>query len=138
MNNPEFILLRNRFLIALLIALIFTVPLTFLFINKFGNKPTKLMQSINNKENIFVLVTENNCNNCQKIENILEKSSLNFFTINKDTEEQYSKFIQKIKLPKSEIKSPTLIYLEDGIISSKLVDPTQDETQEFLTFYGSK
>lgn len=138
MQNPEFILLRNRFLIALLVALIFTIPLTLLFINKFSNKPSRIIDSINNKESIFILVTENNCEKCQETENIMKENNIDFILLNKDTEEKYDSIIKKIDIPNDELTPPTIIYIKDGIINSKLVNSSQTEIEEFLNFYVSK
>jgi len=138
MQNPEFILLRNRFLIALLVALIFTIPLTLLFINKFSNKPSRIIDSINNKESIFILVTENNCEKCQETENIMKENNIDFILLNKDIEEKYDSIIKKIDIPNDELTPPTIIYIKDGIINSKLVNSSQTEIEEFLNFYVSK
>lgn len=135
MRDPEFIQLRNRFLMALAIALIFTIPMILFVVNRFNEKPSKVIESINKKENIIVLVTEENCPSCLNNKNILKDNNVPFYELNKDTNKNaYEVTLRKLSMSISDIKPPTLIYIEEGKLSSSLVNPNEKELKSYLDY----
>lgn len=135
MRDPEFIQLRNRFLMALGIALIFTIPMILFVVNKFNEKPSKVIESINKKENIIVFVTEENCPSCLNSKNILKENNVSFYELNKDTNKNnYEVILRKISMSTSDITPPTLIYIEEGKLSSSLVNPNEKELKSYLDY----
>lgn len=135
MKDPEFIQLRNRFLMALGLALIFTIPMILFIINRFNEKPSEVIEGIKNKENIIVLVTEDNCQACIKNKDILNKNNISFYEINKDNNKTtYELMLRKISMSSSDAPPPTIIYIEEGKLSSSLVNPNRDELQSYLAY----
>lgn len=132
--NEELIELRNRFLIGMAVALVFCIPFLFVFINKFGDKPSKIIKSINNEESMVLLITEDKCDDCISIENILKENAVNYTLLNKDRELKYEEILRKIDIPKSDVTPPTVIYLDSGTLHSSLVNPDADELLSFIDF----
>lgn len=135
MRDPEFIQLRNRFLMALVIALIFTIPMILFVVNRFNEKPSKIIEKINKKENIIVLVTEENCPSCINNKNILKDNNVSFYEINKDDDKNtYEIILRKISMSKSDVTPPTVIYIEEGTLYSSLVNPSEEELKSYLDY----
>lgn len=130
--SEELIELRNRFLIGIAIATVFCIPFLFFFINKFGYKPSKIFESLKNKESIVLLVTKDKCNECTNIENILKENAVNYMLLNKDRESKYNEILRKIDIPSSDITPPTVIYLEKGTLHSSLLKPNEVELIDFI------
>lgn len=135
MRDPEFIQLRNRFLMALGVALIFTIPMLLFVVNRFNEKPSKVIESINKKENIVVLITEENCQNCLNNKNILKDNNVSFYELNKDNDKTtFEVMLRKISMSASDVTPPTIIYIEEGKLSSSLVNSSDEELQSYLDY----
>jgi len=134
MNDPEFIMLRNRFIIGVIVALVFTIPLTFFFINKLGDKPSKILEGIRNQETMLILVTEEECSSCQKVEEILEENEVSYSLLNKDVDMKYSQILKEIDFTESDITPPTIIYLVDGKLNSSLVTTNKKEILSYIDY----
>lgn len=135
MKDPEFIQLRNRFLIALLVTLIFTIPMLFFVINRFSVKPSKIIRSVNNKEDVVVLVTENNCSKCEKTSKILKDNKVKYIEINRSIENNnYETILKKIEMSKDDILPPTIIYIKKGTLDSSLVPASEEEILMYLDY----
>lgn len=134
MNDPEFIMLRNRFIIGLIAALVFTIPLTFFFINKLVDKPSKILEEITNQETMLILVTEDDCASCQKVEKVLQENEVAYNRLNKDTDSKYSQILKEIDVTESDITPPTIVYLVDGKLNSSLVTTTKKEVLLYIEY----
>lgn len=135
MRNPEFIKLRNRFYMALGIALLFTIPMLLFIINRFNEKPSKLLTSLTNKESILILVTKDKCKTCKEKKEFLKENQVSFYELNVDKDNNiYEVLLRKISLSKDEIIPPTIIYLEKGILNSTLVNSSDEELLDYLEY----
>lgn len=130
--DEDFIKLRNRVFKAFVITLIFTVPLLFFVINKFGNKPSLILNNINKKEDFLLLIVENKCTQCENIEKILNDKNISYTTLNKDKEPRYEEILKEIDLTKNEIKYPAIIYIKNGSLYSFYVTPTKQQILNYL------
>ena len=136
MKDEEFIILRNRILIGLLIVIIFAIPTFFVIKNKLLVKETSIIKQINNKENFVILVTKENCTNCKDYEKELKNLNVEYSTLKKDTSESYTKVLDKLSINENDIIPPTIIYVEEGILKSTLVDiKNNNEIKEFVDNY---
>ena len=136
MKDEEFIILRNRILIGLLIVIIFAIPTFFVIKNKLLVKETSIIKQINNKENFVILVTKENCTNCKDYEKELKNLNVEYSTLKKDTSESYTKVLDKLSINENDIIPPTIIYVEEGILKSTLVDiKNNNEIKEFVENY---
>lgn len=136
MKDEEFIILRNRILFGLLIVIIFAIPTFFVIKNKLLVKETSIIKQINNKENFVILVTKENCTNCKDYEKELKNLNVEYSTLKKDTSESYTKVLDKLSINENDIIPPTIIYVEEGILKSTLVDiKNNNEIKEFIENY---
>lgn len=130
--DQDFIALRNRIVLAVLVAIVFTIPLIIFIFNKFGNNSSLILNSLNKKENLVLLVTKEQCKSCEDSENILKKQKVNYTLLNKDQETNYEKIIRKIGISDDDIIVPTIIYVEEGLLYSSLVTPTKKELISYI------
>lgn len=130
--DQDFIALRNRIVLAVLVAIVFTIPLIIFIFNKFGNNSSLILNSLNKKENLVLLVTKEECKSCEDSENLLKKQKVNYTLLNKDQETNYEKIIRKIGISDDDIIVPTIIYIEEGLLYSSLVTPTKKELISYI------
>ena len=113
MKDPEFIELRNKFFLGVFIFLLFAVPLFFFLKNKILISDSDLLKSINKKNSMLILLTEDKCNRCSKSKDVLNKIDINYYVLNKSRDRDYNTIIYKLELDK-DISIPSLIYVEEG------------------------
>lgn len=130
--DQDFIALRKRIVLAVLVAIVFTIPLIIFIFNKFGNNSSLILNSLNKKENLVLLVTKEECKSCEDSENLLKKQKVNYTLLNKDQETNYEKIIRKIGISDDDIIVPTIIYVEEGLLYSSLVTPTKKELISYI------
>ena len=96
MRDPEFIELRNKFLLGVLIFLIFAIPIFFFVRNKMFMPDSKIMKYLKKNDSMLILVVEDNCTRCKKSKEVLNELNVNYFILNKDTERDYNSIIRKL------------------------------------------
>ena len=134
MKDPEFIELRNKFLLALLVALIFSVPVFFIFKNKLISN-NSIEDKINNNKNIVLYIVEDNCINCNKIKKYLDSNKIKYNMIYKNSND-YQKAMNIIGVNKENIISPTIMYIEETKLKSYIVDiKSEKEAEDFINNY---
>ena len=141
MKDPEFILLRNRFVLIVLISLIFIIPSILLFINKFSVNKLEINTKLNKKETFLVLITSNDCQNCKNIKSLFKENNIKYLELNKDSSNQYKEILNKLQLDSTKTKSPTLIYVLKGKNYSYLEnekDFEKESLNNFLNIYNLK
>lgn len=134
MKDPEFIMLRNRFLFGLLVVLVFSIPLFFIFYNRFDVSP-KLTRIIEKENEVLFLVIENDCSSCQKVEKELKKKKVKYYKLHRLKERKYSSLLEQLNLSESDITPPTIIYIKDKKVVSTLVQKEIAEVDEFIDYY---
>lgn len=134
MKDEEFIRLRKSFFKISFFILLFMVPFTIALVTKFGYKTTNIEKSIRNKESILVLVTKKKCERCNEIKEVMKEKNVPYYELNfdKTTINDYNRILRKIKISENDIEIPTLIYVQDGILKSSLVDIKN--TNELLSY----
>jgi len=138
MNDPELITLRNRVLLGIFLVLIFTIPLIFFFINRYNINDPKIVKKINNKETMLVLITDNNCENCELTRKILLSENISYYELNIVKNNDYKEFKDKLSITDNEIVVPTLMYIKEGELYSTIVDIDEEELNEFIDYYELK
>lgn len=131
MNDPEFIELSGRYVLGILVALIFCVPLFFFFKNRWAVSTTWIDKVKENEEVVF-LVTENDCTNCKKIENELNDLLVEYTLINPNKVNEYEDLLKVLDISKDDIIPPTIIYVKEEKIVATLVEI--DDTEELSLF----
>ena len=140
MEDEEFKTLIKRIIIGIVIALIFVVPLTFVFINKLTPHDSNIIKSIKNKEDSVVLIIGNDCSNCQTTIKTINNLEFKHFVINKDKNStNYDKIITKLNMSFSDVAVPTILYLKEGNLKASLVEiKDNDDLLVFLKNYNIK
>ena len=134
MNDIEFIKLRNRFLLAIFISLVFIIPFFFFFYNKINIKESSIIRSIKNEESFFLfLVDKKTCSYCEKK---LDDISLPYKKINIETDRSYKELIDYFELSKDDFSSSTILYIEKGNLIAILDDISEENFDNFLKYYG--
>ena len=136
MRDQEFIELRNKFLIAMfIIFLIGILGYTFLK-NKLYIKDPEVLEALNNKESIVVLVTKENCDRCKKTQEVLNEVDVNYYILNSERERSYETILKKMNLFERDIDEPTLIYIEEGNVIATLPNiRNQKQITDFVDSY---
>lgn len=137
MRNPEFIEIRNKFILGMLIILLFGIPFLIFITKKFMVETSEIIKGIDNSETMLVLVENVKCNNCKEIEEKLENYGLKYYTLNSTSDRNYLKILHKLDITTTDIAEPTLMYIEEGKFYAALVSiKTDEEINSFLAAYG--
>ncbi len=136
MNDPEFIELRNRFLLGVFIALLFIIPFFYFLKNKLIIDES-IINEIKNGENLTILVVENNCKECKKYEEHLKNNNVSYKKINKKEDKNYELILNKLNISYNDITSPTIIYIEKQNVVATLPNMRSDkEINAFIINYN--
>ena len=134
MNDPEFRQMVKKAIFVVLIVLVFTIPVFFIFKNKFSHSESKLIKEITNSKTLILYITENNCSKCKILKKALDENNVDYKEVNKDKEKDYNEMIEKLEL--DNIYVPTIIYLEKGEVISYMVDiESKENLKEYLDNY---
>lgn len=137
MRDPEFILLRNRFLVAVGVALVFAIPTLLFVVKSFGREVTDVLKGLNEKEDMLIYVESNDCIGCLEVKQILEDKNVDYMVLNIDKNTDYEEIIRKIGISKKVVEVPSLIYVEDGdMVANFMGIKTQDDVLSFLEVHN--
>ncbi|MBQ6476972.1 MAG: hypothetical protein IJI43_00860 [Bacilli bacterium] len=130
MKDPEFIELKNRTLITVLVVLIFASTL-IAFMIRLLNNGNNLYKKISNKETMYVLLVSKECKRCNAVEDVLFDNKIKYYTLDKNdgnTERIYN----MIELD-DEVTDPCLFYIKKGKLDSYLDNiDDQGELEDFI------
>ena len=139
MKDPEFIILKNRFLTTFLIIIIFMIPIFFFFKNKLIIQDSEIIKNINNKKSLILYIIEDNCDNCNKHKEYLNNEQIKYTLINRDRDSSYNDILKKIDVSRQDVISPTIIYIENGELVTSLVDiASNEDIAELVENYNLK
>ncbi len=124
--------LVKKFIIGLIVVIIFAIPTVIFLINKFIYNDSSIIKKIDNKETFMILVKDYSCNNCIEIKNIIEDNNYDCVELNSYEENKYKNVLNKIDLSLSDIKTPSVIYVDKGKVYSFLVDVKISELKTYL------
>lgn len=134
MKDPEFIALRNKFFLNVLIATIFIIPITILIFNKFSNPKPELLKNIGQEKNLIIFLTENNCQKCHSLKNTLNNNNISYFELNKDKDPYFKEIMLKIEMPSNYALAPGIIYIEKGkMLANKVELKNSNDLETFLS-----
>jgi hypothetical protein len=137
MHDPEFIELRRKFILSLLVIIIFTVLMILFFINKFRVVDSEVIKKLNNKDSLVILYVDESCKNntCRKIEKYLNDLNVNYYKINIDSDDDYATILNKLDVTEVEVSPPTIMYIDKGELNSTLVDiSSKNEISTFIEY----
>lgn len=133
MKDPEFIALRNRFLIAVGVALLFAIPVLMFVIKSFRVDVTDVLKGLNNKEDMLIYLESDECSNCLDVKAILDAQAIDYMVLNIDESSDYGEIMLKLGISKKVVEVPSLIYVEDGEMVANIMNiKSKNETLSFL------
>ena len=135
MKDPEFIALRNKFLFAILIALVFVVPLAVFVIKTYDTSESDVLSMIKNNESFALLIVESQCSKCERVNDIIEKNNIGHFVLNKSKDKHYEEIMIRLDLSDKELAFPVIAYIENGEMKSYLVEVVEEK--EIMDFFSS-
>ncbi len=134
MRDPEFIQLRNRFLLGVGISLCLAVPLViFLYKSYMGSS---VLNKIDKKEDMVLLITSNDCDKCKSVANILDDRDVKFSKMNADTTKDSQTVMEKLEITNTREVYPIVVYVKSGkMVANLYVENNEGEVVEFLKFH---
>lgn len=126
-DDEELISLFKRLKIGIVIILIFSVLFVVFIYNKFLPHTPEVINKINNKESLYVLIDNKSCNTCKRIKEILEENNISYYEINIDKDTHYKEFLKSLSITENEVVVPTIMYIENGMLDSTIVEVKDEE-----------
>ena len=126
-DDVELINLFKRLGIGIVILLIFSIVVILLLANRFSPHSSKVIESVQNKESMYVLIDNNKCSTCKRIKEILKQENTSYYEINIDKDSHYKEFLKSISATENEVVVPTLMYIKEGNLDSTIVDIKDEE-----------
>jgi hypothetical protein len=137
MRDPEFIELRNKFVIAVLVILVFGIPFLIFITKKFMVETSPIITGINKEETMLVYVEKADCKKCKTVEEILKEYGVKYYKLNSTADRNYFTVLHKIGVTTTDIDEPTLLHIEEGKFYASLVSiNSKEEMLNFLLTYG--
>ena len=136
MKNEEFIELRNKFLLGVLVALVVTVPFLLFFVNRYLGSRSSIMEAYNNKKTCTVLVDKSSdCDYCSIIKSRLKDLDIYYLEYDLDKPKDKERTFKKFGFSEKSLVVPALIYVKDGESVVRTFD-IKDETMidEFIKY----
>lgn len=131
MKDPEFVKLRNKFLFAVFIGLLFTVPL-LIFVSKTYSS-SNVLNKINKGKTFTILVVNSDCDMCDSVDEILDNSDVDYLVLDKSTNKDYDEIMNKLTIVNKREKFPIVVYVEEGKMKAYLTNITNDDlVNQFL------
>lgn len=137
MKDPEFIEMRNKFLLGLIIALIFSIPVFFIFKNKLVVN-NELENKISKNKEVVLYINSNDCINCKKVKKYLDNNKIKYYTLGTSSN-KYKSIMNKIGVNEKKIIAPAIIYIEESELKAYIVNVnSKNEVNKFLETYNIK
>ena len=134
MRDPEIIQLRNRFLLAITIAILFSVPL-IIFLNKNFNS-TNVLTRLREKDTFVILIENKGCKMCSKVNKFLGDNSVDYVRLNRDKNNDYEKIMKDLELVNKREEYPVVVYVTKGEMKANLFSVSSvDEVRQFVENY---
>ena len=137
MRDPEFIEMRNRFILGMVVLILFGVPFLIFITRKFMVETSPIIKEIDSSETMLVYVEKANCSNCKEVEDMLKSYGIKYNKINSSGDRNYANVLNKLGITTTDIDEPTLLYIEEGKFYAALVSiQTEEQLASFLVSYG--
>ena len=136
--DEEVTRMLKRLLFAVIIAIIFIIPVAIFVYNKFDNSTSDILAKMK-KEKVLIFINGYKCYKCREIKKVLDEYNIKYYEINKDLNNQnYKIILDKIKLSEEYAPAPSLILVEDGKLSVNINDFNEIDLSEFFYEYEVK
>lgn len=136
MRDPEFIELRNKFLIGVVVAILFAIPVMIFVYKSFNVKESDVLTNIKKKEDMVIFLSSNTCDLCSGVEDILKEKNVSYLTLNIDKNVDYKEVMRRFHISEKVVEVPGIIKVEDGkMVSNMMRISDKNELNEFLDFH---
>lgn len=136
MKDPEFIVLRNRFLIGLAIFIVFITLIVMIFNRFYGHYSGEVYDMISDKKTVVFLQTSNDCELCDGVKEILDKENINYEEVTMSLRDRHKDIYRLLDIDSSKITPPSLFYIKKGEVVSYLNNiSSENEVNDFIKNY---
>ena len=137
MRDPEFIEMRNKFILGMTVLILFGIPFLIFITRKFMVETSPILKGIDNAETMIVFVEKADCSNCKMVNDTLKSYGIKYKKINSSSDRNYGKILHKLDITTTDIDEPTLMYIDEGKYYAALVSiKSEEEVVNFLVTYG--
>lgn len=134
MKDPEFIQLKNRFLLGVVISLCLAVPLMLFLIKSYGG--SSALDKLNKKDEFVLLITSNKCSECKSVEKILDNKDVKITKMNVSTTKDSAEVMRRLGISNTREVYPIVVYVKDGkMIANLYVEKNESDVEKFLEFH---
>ncbi len=135
MRDPEFIKLRNRFFLSVVVTVIFIIPVIILVLNKFSSSKSELLMNVSKEKSLIIYISDNS-KKSKELEKAL--SNISYFKLNVG-DDDFKEIMLRIEMNSEFAKAPGLIYVEKGKMSANIVDiDNENEIYLFIEKHNLK
>lgn len=135
MRDPEFVELKNKFLIGMGLVILFAIPIMIFLINTYGN--SNVLNKINKKDSFTILVTSKDCDNCSMVNSTLKKNDVKYVKLNSSTNKNYEEIMRKLTIENKSNEFPFIVYVDEGVMKANLFSiESEKDVVEFVEYHG--
>ena len=127
MNDPELIELRNKFLLGILVAVVFCVPIIVFMSKNMVTNDSDIYSYIKNRETFIIFVEEKRCSECDKVKDILDSKNVSYYVLNIVKTNDYLSILIRLNFSEDSVTTPGIIYVDEGKLYSYLFNIVDDE-----------
>lgn len=137
MDDLEFNELRNRIVIGVLVAIVFSIPILIFVMKSFHIDTSSVLRKLKKKEDMLIYLKDDSCTKqCDMIENIFEDKKISYFTIDIEHYADYDELLKRLDIHERVVEVPSIIYIENGQMIANMMDIKQEENlNSFIEFY---
>ena len=127
MNDPELIELRNKFLLGILVAVVFCVPIIVFMSKNMVTNDSDIYSYVKSRETFIIFVEEKRCSACDDVRQILDNKNVSYYVMDIDKTKDYLNILKRLNLSEDVVTRPGIIYVDEGKLYSYLFDIESDE-----------
>ena len=127
MNDPELIELRIKFLLGILVAVVFCVPIIVFMSKNMVTNDSDIYSYVKSRETFIIFVEEKRCSACDDVKQILDNKNVSYYVMDIDKTKDYLNILKRLNLSKDVVTRPGIIYVDEGKLYSYLFDIESDE-----------
>ena len=131
MRDPEVIDLIKRTFLGIIIAIVFCGPM-MVFFAKVAPADTEIYKMIKNDDSFVIFVEVKKCDKRADAKNILDSYNVSYFILS-EKDKNYYDILNRFKLDVEMVKSPGLMFVENGELRSFIFDISdQNDIKDFV------
>lgn len=135
MKDPEFVTFKNKILISMGLVILFAIPIMFFLVRTYGT--SSVLNKINKKESMTILVVSKDCDNCSMAKATLKDSGVKFVKLNSSTNKNYKEIMRKLNIENEKEEFPIIIYVDNGVMKANLFSiESEKDVLGFIDYHG--